>query len=93
MFRRLAEEPGVPAIVTIDGTPFSGRLGDSVAAVLLLAGKLAFRRSAVSGEPRGPYCMMGVCHECLVTIDGMANRQACLVQIRDGMAIRTGALP
>jgi len=41
----------------------------------------------VSGAPRAPYCMMGVCFDCLVTIDGVGNRQACLVRVTDGMAI------
>jgi len=43
----------------------------------------------VSGEPRAPSCMMGVCFACLVTIDGIGNRQGCLVPVSDGMAIKT----
>src|SRR5207253_1002104 len=45
------------------------------------------RTTLGSGAPRGPYCMMGVCLDCLVTIDGVGNRQACLVRVTDGMAI------
>lgn len=73
----------------IDGRPFEGAHGDSVAAVLILAGKVGFRKSAVSGQTRGPYCMMGVCFECLVRINGVKGRQACLVTITDGMTIET----
>lgn len=90
MFRRLPDAAGEPLSVTIDGNPVVGRAGDSVAALLLATGHVACRRSAVSGEPRGPYCMMGVCFECLVEIDGVANRQACLVPIAEGMDVRTG---
>ena len=39
------------------------------------------RATAVSGAPRLPYCMMGVCFDCLVTIDGVGNRQGCLVPV------------
>ena len=41
-----------------------------------------------SGVPRAPWCMMGVCFECLVEIDGAAGRQACMIEVRDGMRIR-----
>jgi D-hydroxyproline dehydrogenase subunit gamma len=43
----------------------------------------------VSGARRAPYCMMGVCFECLVTIDGVGNRQACLIPARAGMRVET----
>jgi predicted molibdopterin-dependent oxidoreductase YjgC len=90
MFRRLPDTSGDPVSLTIDGAACVGRSGDSVAALLLETGHAACRKSAVSGELRGPYCMMGVCFECLVEIDGIANRQACLMQIADGMDVRTG---
>ncbi|WP_046115345.1 (2Fe-2S)-binding protein [Aquincola tertiaricarbonis] len=63
--------------------------GTTVAAALLQSGVQRFRSSAVSGAPRAPYCMMGVCFECLVEIDGEASRQACLVTVREGMQVRT----
>ena len=47
------------------------------------------RTTPVSGAPRAPYCLMGVCFECLVTIDGVGNRQGCMVAVRDGMRIET----
>jgi sarcosine oxidase subunit alpha len=43
----------------------------------------------VTGAPRAPYCLMGVCFDCLVTVDGVGSRQGCLVPVRDGMAIET----
>jgi D-hydroxyproline dehydrogenase subunit gamma len=61
----------------------------SVAAALLAAGVPRFRSTPVSGAPRAPYCMMGVCFECLLEINGVANRQACLVQVQPGMRIRS----
>lgn len=87
MFRRLpeAEWPALP--FTFEGQPVEGREGDSVASALLALGYAATRDTAVSGTPRGPYCMMGVCFDCLVTIDGVGNRQACLVPLRAGMDV------
>jgi predicted molibdopterin-dependent oxidoreductase YjgC len=63
--------------------------GISVAAALLMSGIHRFRATPVSESPRAPYCMMGVCFECLVEIDGAPNRQSCLIEVGDGMRIRS----
>ena len=73
--------------IHFDGRALSVPVGSSVAAALLQAGVRAFRRSLVGGGPRAPYCMMGVCFECLVTIDDEPSRQACLVTVREGMQV------
>jgi sarcosine oxidase subunit alpha len=91
MFKRLPDIAGATVAITIDGTPFSARAGDSVAAALLLAGRAACGTTAVTGQKRAPYCLMGVCFECLVSIDGQAARQACLVPVREGMRVETDA--
>jgi NADH dehydrogenase/NADH:ubiquinone oxidoreductase subunit G len=88
MFRRLPDAAAT-LTVTVDGAPVAARAGESVAAALLAAGKLRFRDTPASGAARGPYCMMGVCFDCLVAIDGAGNLQACMVPVRDGMAIET----
>jgi len=62
--------------------------GTSVAAALLLKGAGNFRTTPVKSSPRAPYCMMGVCFECLVEIDGKPSRQACLTTVSDGMVVR-----
>ena len=88
MFIRLPDSPAADEFnVEIDGKPVPARAGDTVAAVLLMAGSGATRRTPVSSAPRAPYCMMGVCFECLVTIDGAPSQQACLVQAKPGMRI------
>jgi predicted molibdopterin-dependent oxidoreductase YjgC len=89
MFRRLPEAARAPITVTIDGQRFEAREGDTVAAALIAAGLTHTRTTPVSGAPRAAYCMMGVCFECLVTIDGVGNRQGCLVRVREGMRIET----
>ena len=88
MFRRLLEAGAVVAI-TVDGRPVEARTGESVAAAMLAAGIDRCRTTPVGGVPRAPFCMMGVCFDCLVTIDGVGNRQGCLEQVREGMAIET----
>ena len=89
MFQRLPDTGDATLAVTLDGKSVPARPGDTVAATLFAAGLDHCRTTPVSGAPRAPYCMMGVCFECLVTIDGVGNRQACLVTVRDGMAIET----
>jgi len=49
----------------------------------------AFRHNAAGGEPRAPYCMMGICFDCLVSIDGTANRQSCQIEVAEGMAVQS----
>jgi len=78
---------------TFDGRPMTGAPGDTVAAALLANGVRAGRRTPASGSARGPYCMMGVCFDCLVTIDGAANQQGCMIPLRAGMQILTQARP
>ena len=73
--------------IHFDGAPIAARAGDSVAAALLAAGIVATRTTPVSDAPRGPYCMMGVCFDCLMVIDGVASRQACLTPVREGMRV------
>ena len=89
MFQRLIRKRELPLSIFIDGTATPARHGDTVAAAMLASGHVACRTTAVSGTPRGPYCLMGVCFDCLVKIDGDANQQACMTTVRDGMRIET----
>lgn len=72
---------------TFEDQKVETRKGDSVAAALALAGHRHLRNSVVSGEPRGIYCMMGTCFDCLVEIDGVADVQACRTTVQDGMSV------
>jgi predicted molibdopterin-dependent oxidoreductase YjgC len=89
MFRRLPDARGGLVAFTIDGRSATARAGDTVAAALLANGVEVCRTTPVSGAPRAPYCMMGVCFECLVTIDGVGSRQGCLVAVEEGMQVET----
>ncbi len=90
--RRLPEPPGENRSERLgfdfEGEAIEARRGDSVAAALVAAGHGVTRTTPVSGSPRGPFCMMGVCFECLLEIDGEPNRQGCMVPARAGMQVR-----
>ena len=89
MFRRPPDDATSDVEIVIDGAVVRARAADSVAAALLASGRLACRTTPVTGAPRGPYCMMGVCFDCLVVIDGTPNRQGCLVTVQSGMRVET----
>jgi predicted molibdopterin-dependent oxidoreductase YjgC len=89
MFKRLPDAEGRTLVtIYLDGDPVSAREGDTVAAAMLAAGADRTRTTPVSGAPRLPYCMMGVCFDCLMEIDGVPNRQACQMLVREGMQVR-----
>ena len=86
MFQRVGNGEA-SVTISVDGARATARVGDTVAAALLAAGLTLTRTTPVSGAPRAPYCMMGVCFECLVTIDDIGNRQACLIPVSEGMRV------
>jgi len=87
MFQRINPEAATLRL-TFDGMEVMAAEGESVAAALLAAGIASTRDTPVGDAPRAPYCLMGVCFDCLVDIDGVPNRLACMVAARDGMVIR-----
>lgn len=87
MFELLPDAAPQRLNVVIDGRAVAVPAGFTAAAARLLHGGGATRHTALSGEARAPYCMMGVCFECLMVIDGVASRQACMVRVRPGMRI------
>lgn len=88
MTRAEARRARMPVVrIEVDGTPFEARAGDSVASALLAAGRRELR-AGPDGMPRGVFCGIGVCFDCLVTIDGRPDQRACLAAVRDGMSVR-----
>jgi len=77
-----------PVKLFLDDRPITARSGETVAACLLRAGVEHFRTTPISGSPRLPYCMIGHCFDCLVEVEGVGNRQACLTVVQDGMRVR-----
>src|SRR5438552_1854213 len=82
---------GTPVRIRFDGAEIEALPGETIAAALAAADIVAVRQ-ARSGEPRGPYCGMGVCFDCLVTVDGRPNQRACLTKIEPGMDVRSTAV-
>ncbi|MFF9909873.1 (2Fe-2S)-binding protein [Streptomyces sp. NPDC013457] len=82
-------QPGPPFEFTFDGRPITALPGQSVAVALWAAGVLAWRTTRRDGRPRGVFCGIGQCHDCLATVNGQPNRRACLVPVRPGDAITT----
>lgn len=83
-------ERGPQVVLTLDGRPVTAYEGESVAALLLAEGITATRVTR-GGEPRGVYCGMGVCFDCLVVVDGVPNTRACVTWVRDGMTVERQA--
>ena len=63
--------------------------GQTVAAALMAADKRSWRSTRVEGRPRGLFCGIGICFDCLVIVDGKPNQRACLELAGDGMQVRT----
>jgi predicted molibdopterin-dependent oxidoreductase YjgC len=87
-FRRLEEPAREWLKVEIDGEAVRVAAGETVAAAVLVSGIQSCRTTPLSGKPRAPFCMMGVCFECLMEIDGIPNRQTCQMLVQEGMKIR-----
>jgi succinate dehydrogenase/fumarate reductase-like Fe-S protein len=85
---RLVDDTSVETLkLSIEGGEYEVPVGISVAAAVLLCGFNKVRNTPVTGAPRLPYCMMGICFDCLVTIDGIPNQQACQLGVRESMII------
>lgn len=82
-------ERGRPLRITVDGQELLAYQGESVAAALFAAGRRATRTTLRAVEPRGYFCGMGVCQDCLVTVDDQPNVRACMTPVRDGLRVAT----
>ena len=89
----LQTQTGFSVTIEVDGQPICARRGISLALALMEAGIVPLRRTPVSGAPRSPLCLMGVCFECLCELGGQQNVQSCMIEVADGMRVRlaTGA--
>jgi len=76
--------------ITVDGEPVQAYPGETVATTLLALGRRTLRHTDRLHAPRGVFCGMGVCFDCLVTVDVQPNVRACMTTVRRGMVIETG---
>jgi aerobic-type carbon monoxide dehydrogenase small subunit (CoxS/CutS family) len=74
---------------TFNGETFKGTEGQSIAAALMATGVRELRKTRFDEEPRLIFCGIGICFDCVVVVDGVANQRACLVEINDGAKIES----
>lgn len=87
MFTPRPEARPATVRVFVDDVAVLVPVGASAAAAVLLAGAPLIRETPVTGAPRLPWCLMGVCFDCLAEIDGVANQQACMLPVAPEMRI------
>lgn len=80
---------GKPIQISVNGNLINAYEGETVAVALLAAGISPFRLSQKNKEPRSLYCGMGICYECLVTINGFHAQRACITLVQEGMLVET----
>lgn len=74
-----------------DGKPLTARQGDTIASALLDNGVRVFRYTSKRHEPRGLFCAIGQCTDCVMIVDGKPNVRTCITLVREGMQVRTQA--
>lgn len=87
MFRKLEDHCRSPLTIYIDGQPVEAEPGETVAGVILRQPDSVSRTTPVHESPRAPFCMMGVCFDCLVIVDGVGSTQSCLIPVQQGMRV------
>lgn len=75
--------------IIVDGDPIKARKGEMIAAALIATGKQYFRKTVKTHEPRGIYCGIGRCTDCVMTVNGIPNVRTCVTAVEDGMVIET----
>jgi len=73
----------------VDGEAVSAFEGENIAAALIASGRRVFRYTAKRGEPRGVFCALGRCTDCVMIVNGQPNVRTCVTPARDGMVIQT----
>ena len=78
----LGESPkGKLVKFSYDGTTLEGYEGEPIAAALRVAGVMA--------QPRGVFCAIGRCTDCVMVVDGKPNVRTCITPLKEGMVVET----
>lgn len=78
---------GESVTIEVDGLPVQARAGETIATALLAQGRRSLRRTRIKGRPRGLYCAMGICFDCIVTINGESSVRACMTAVEPGLRV------
>ncbi len=89
MFKQLPSSDAKTIEVSLNGVKIQVTEGVTVAAIALIHGLSYTRTTPVSASKRAPFCMMGVCYECQMVIDGKSNQRACMTYVQQGMQVET----
>lgn len=73
--------------IYVDGQELQAYEGDMIAAALIANGINIFRYTKHRHSPRGIYCGIGRCTDCVMVVDGIPNVRTCITPVRDGMVI------
>lgn len=83
----VTDEPKIQIIV--DGKPYFAYEGEMIAAALIANSIKAFRYTKHQHKPRGIYCGIGRCTDCIMIVDGVPNVRTCVTPVKNGMIIET----
>jgi predicted molibdopterin-dependent oxidoreductase YjgC len=83
------EKPGKEVQIFVDGRPIMAREGEMIAAALIANGIWINRYTAHKNKPRGIYCAIGRCTDCIMTVDNVPNVRTCVTKVKEGMKIKT----
>jgi aerobic-type carbon monoxide dehydrogenase small subunit (CoxS/CutS family) len=76
---------------TFNGKDFECESGQTIAAALIAADQRELRSTRFGNEPRSIFCGIGICYDCVVIVDGIANQRSCLIEARDGMKVESAS--
>ncbi|GAB3398713.1 hypothetical protein GCM10027568_36110 [Humibacter soli] len=79
--------------IVVDGSAMEGVQGQTIAGVLLGAGRTSWRSTARGGRPRGVFCGIGVCFDCIATVNGVPDVRLCQREAQDGDVVTTQGAP
>jgi predicted molibdopterin-dependent oxidoreductase YjgC len=78
---------GEPVVIEVDGQPLEARAGETIATALLAQGRRTLRHTRLKGKPRGLFCAMGICFDCIVTVNGQNSVRACMATVEPGLRV------
>jgi aerobic-type carbon monoxide dehydrogenase small subunit (CoxS/CutS family) len=74
---------------SFNGRDFQSESGQTIAAALIAADQRELRSTRFGSEPRSIFCGIGICYDCVVVVDGIANQRSCLVEVKSGMRVES----
>ena len=83
------EKPRKTVTIHVNGQPIEANEGEPIASALIAAGIMTFRTTRVRHEPRGYFCGIGLCSDCMMTVNDIPNIRTCITPVQEGMKIET----